>query len=438
MEYFRLFFILSGILLFIPKIGYTNAKKINEQNIKHPVLWAIQHENVEKAEDLISKGYPIDLKDSRGSSLLHLAAERGYTNIIDLILTKDPKMDVNIQDKKYKTPLHLAVENGHIESVELLIEKGANPNIEDNLGRIPLHFTVDKGPSGIEKKVLSENTENVNGNNRLKNDSFIWNSLNFNAISDYTRIATILLTGGDSNFNKQDKLGVTPLHLAVKNKHINIVKVLFTRGVDVGLKDNLGKTALHYGGIGGYSAIVDLIINKKEKVGGHNTYILGNKASSIVALQPSIPDNIVNMVDDFGRKAIHYAIENGHVNLAIQLLKKTTNLKKKDAFGGTLLHFAVKQGYTELVNRLLDKNVDVNVRDSSGMTPLHLAAQNKLVEESKILIKAGADVEAMDGVESKPIQYAIQNRDKKLIKILKKAADVENRGGCKVLFLKGR
>jgi len=46
----------------------------------------------------------------------------------------DKGVNINAKDKGGKTPLHVAAEWGHFQIIQLLIEKGANPTDETNEG----------------------------------------------------------------------------------------------------------------------------------------------------------------------------------------------------------------------------------------------------------------------------------------------------------------
>ncbi|XP_072384224.1 uncharacterized protein [Diabrotica undecimpunctata] len=71
-----------------------------------------------------------------GTTVLHQAAELNITCIARVIL--DRGADINAQDSRGKTALHIAVDNFQYHMVEFLILNGANINIKDNYGHVPL------------------------------------------------------------------------------------------------------------------------------------------------------------------------------------------------------------------------------------------------------------------------------------------------------------
>ncbi|MDW7694309.1 ankyrin repeat domain-containing protein [Flammeovirgaceae bacterium SG7u.111] len=70
---------------------------------------------------------------------LLLISINGHTSIVKQLLTSGAEADVNKPNLKEKTPLFQAAGRGYLTIVKLLIETGANPNIIDNKGAIPLH-----------------------------------------------------------------------------------------------------------------------------------------------------------------------------------------------------------------------------------------------------------------------------------------------------------
>ena len=47
--------------------------------------------------------------------------------------------------------------------------------------------------------------------------------------------------------NTQDNYGNTPLHFAIENCHVNVVRVLLDHGADPTIRDNKGRTPLDIG-----------------------------------------------------------------------------------------------------------------------------------------------------------------------------------------------
>lgn len=86
-------------------------------------------------------------RDRHGKVVLHMAAERGFAQLVEIILTAegDPNLFQTLrldgpggarQSKHYnksrvRTPLHFAAAEGHERVVQILFRSGADPNAED-------------------------------------------------------------------------------------------------------------------------------------------------------------------------------------------------------------------------------------------------------------------------------------------------------------------
>lgn len=84
---------------------------------------------------LISKGSSIWLNEYHTITAMHQAAEMGHLTILEALLAKDPKLDVNLKEGSQKTPMMYA--HGGKQSTETilwLLEHGADPNasIDEN------------------------------------------------------------------------------------------------------------------------------------------------------------------------------------------------------------------------------------------------------------------------------------------------------------------
>ncbi|CAI8022700.1 Ankyrin-1, partial [Geodia barretti] len=66
-----------------------------------------------------------------GSTALHVAAQKGKTDVVRLLTEAGAQLD--IQKTSGATPLFMACQNGHSDVVEILIRNGANINLPRDL-----------------------------------------------------------------------------------------------------------------------------------------------------------------------------------------------------------------------------------------------------------------------------------------------------------------
>lgn len=171
----------------------------------------------------------LNLKDDKGNAPLHLAIKRdGLEPIFDAMLEKGA--DVNTGGlagkTKNQTPLYVAVLKQREDLVQKLLEKGADPNIKDSEGALPLSESV---------------LATINPN-----------------------IIKMLLDKG-AKINAQEENGATALIYAATNKRATseertqTIQMLLDRGADKTLKDEKGKTAAVWAKETGNKDVVELL-----------------------------------------------------------------------------------------------------------------------------------------------------------------------------------
>lgn len=90
---------------------------------------------ISEVQSCLEEGFPINQElTAEGWTLLHLAAQAGNVQLIELLLSAGAKLD--IQEKEYLwTPLMVAVMNGQLEAVYVLVHKGASMGARDRDGQ---------------------------------------------------------------------------------------------------------------------------------------------------------------------------------------------------------------------------------------------------------------------------------------------------------------
>ena len=122
----------------------------------------------------------------------------------------------------------------------------------------------------------------------------------------------------------------------------------------------------------------------------------------------------INFKDQFGKNALHIALENGHKDLCEFLVAKGINVNALDNYNRGIFHYAIRTGsisILEYVESLI--KVKEDYKDEDGSNPFHIFAKyGKIIDNAKkiriflkYLHKKGYDINAKDNLSYNPIAY---------------------------------
>ena len=113
---------------------------------------ALASGHVEVAEKLIEKGWEPEERPLT-YSLLHVVAGTGRPNSVNWLLEQGIR-DVNdAKNADKSTPLHCAASSGDLETCSVLLEAGADKNVLDAAGQLPLDLLPSATPVAILTKL---------------------------------------------------------------------------------------------------------------------------------------------------------------------------------------------------------------------------------------------------------------------------------------------
>jgi uncharacterized protein len=329
-----------------------------------PLMIASRIGNVAAVKALLAKGAAVDLKEGqRGQTALMWAAAEGRSEVVRLLLAAGA--DVHARSSRGWTPLMFAAAGGEINSVRALVgagakvddtapgdsatplliaadsgawpmdyrywvlpriqeettpheavglfllDQGANPNVEDAVGRRPLHFAARTHRLALAKGLIAHGAD---PNARLVKT---WPLL-----PGFLNDVTIPRTPG-----KLDLAGGTPFLLAAMIPDLEMMRLLVSRGADPLISTLDGTTPL-----------------------------------MVVAGIGRIEGGVSRLVD-------------GHLlaDAARYLIDLGDNVQAVNKDGYTIAHGAAFSGSDEFLRVVAERGAPLDSRDKLGRTPADIA-----------------------------------------------------------------
>lgn len=235
----------------VTKFGTAKSgQALSAEGFVQAMVGAILKNDAKGIQNLISQGAPLEASDTKGNSLLTIAATdpRDHKALLALVAAK---ADPNFASANGKLPLHavLRMKDGRLiaQAITTLLEAGANPNIiEQRADRPPMTaFQVaweENRDDQIMAKLLEYGADPTVGEDQAK---AIYSPLHALAIKGRYAVLEAAHARG-VNIDLPACNGMTCLMLAAKAGAGKTVEALLECGADPGLKDNRGLDAISH------------------------------------------------------------------------------------------------------------------------------------------------------------------------------------------------
>jgi ankyrin repeat protein len=296
-----------------------------------------------------------------------------------------------------------------------LVDKGLVPQA-DIIARIPLLVAAEKNATRLAGNFLDSGIAIDYA------DGFEQNALHKASKNGCKEMVQLLLQrGANVNALSGENLGdgKSALLWAAASGDKEIVQLLLDAGADINRRakaDSSGRNALEEAVIGGYTAVLHLLLQNGANTEG---------------------------TDSQGRTALHLAVESGNVIAAQILLDSGIDIGVLTAvlIPGAMVrrrlpfHRAVLKGLVFMVQLLIRYGIDINAKENDdwdGRTALHCAAKSGNVKLLSLLLEAGADVNACSGRlhEETALRIALKGRNKEIVQLLlENGADIDAKFG---------
>ena len=259
------------------------------------------------------------------------------------------------------------------------------------------------------------------------------------ALSGLEHVVKALLKHGASLKSAVTLHDLTPLHLAARHGHAEVVKVLLENEANVKARDKNGLTPLHTASEYSHAPVVNLLLDAHADCNAINNdedtaLVLAcrNGSHMVVRRLLSEPECQIGFIRQGRWPALTVSSYFGFYRCAQLLLENHADTEIQELEIGTPLYHAALNGHLELCHLLLQHGANPNTL-FAGNHVLSESASAGNLEIVKVLIKHGAELNATDSEDQNALQKASMKGDKALVAyLLDRGADVdhEDRNGC--------
>ncbi|KAM4690671.1 ankyrin repeat domain-containing protein 35 [Rhinophrynus dorsalis] len=237
----------------------TSQVSVDKWNKNDQKLYeAVEKGDARRVSSLLSKKLIRPTKTSpRGQSAFHLAACRGLTECVNVIISH--KVEINAKTDDGCTALHLAASNCHPDCVKLLLQRGAHEDSIDFHSRTPLHCAAT---SGCVSSVLHLCDAVDTFLDAADDDGRT--PLMIAAQRNHPTVCSLLLDRG-AQIDLPDRDKKTALILACEKGNIQAAETLITKGADPTLMDHQGFDAMYYASLTRDDALRKLVQTSLDK-----------------------------------------------------------------------------------------------------------------------------------------------------------------------------
>ena len=397
---------------------------------------AIDSGDVIVTSELLSQGVQLNNEDLNGApSTLFMAINKGNSAIIELLLNHDENIEQRTGFMEI-TPLHYAVHlgNGQPEIVNLLLEKGANVKAKDRVGMTALHMAAQLGYAEIAQLLT-----NFNADINARTGFLIINEtpLSLAAKNGHADVVMVLLCAGACTEYQHENDPEPPLFCASEKGYESIVQQLLDSGADITVRQRQSPKALsiHLAAMNGHCRVVELLLKYTEDISirATNDYIdevcgFERRSPLLLAADKGYDSCVrcllanganIESKDSDGNTALDLALYNKHESVSILLLEKGADFRSlKSIEINPFLITAAATGQALLVQWLLDMDFDMEVSNVIGQTALHHAAKVGHMECLELLLKRGANLHAVDIRGQTCLHLAVQSGNINVVSLL--------------------
>ncbi|XP_042907957.2 uncharacterized protein [Parasteatoda tepidariorum] len=317
-----------------------------DPDMRTALHFASKSSNINIIKFLIDRGLNPKTKDVNDTNILHIATASGCKDAVSYII-EDLEISVDEKFNYNQTALHIAAENGFFDIVEILLHHKATINV-GQFHETPLYKAVinDKAKAA---DLLLQNVQDINSIRHATGKTL----LHVAAGLGLKNMVEYLLSKG-ADVNSVSDTRVTPLHKSAYAGHVDIITLLISNGAIVNAKDSADNIPLHFAAFNGQSSTAEILLRhgadfnafNKEKLSPLQRAIMNghlNVLKSFIEHGASIED-----LERRGFPVFEYAIPHNNLELINILIENGMSIYIRDPDGCTPLHQSIKNGSIDI------------------------------------------------------------------------------------------
>ena len=226
------------------------------------------------------------------------------------------------------------------------------------------------------------------------------------------RAVSDILKLKDIDINAATNIGTTTLIAAASSGHLDMIKLLLSRGADP-RKNNWYGSALHCAAEAGRCESIRFLLDSGMNIDlindfGRTPLHCATDARHIQTIEFLLDMGADPNVQDDGINLIHDAAQTGDERLMRRLLRdERVNISALTLHGETALHRAAAGDHANIVRMLLGTGLEIDAENDDGCTALHLATLKGNQGVVRLLVEARANVNAKSDDGYTAMEFAI-------------------------------